>query len=154
MKFVLGYRTELFMIFLVPIQALQWYRFLRYSGTGSSAMMVPIRALRWYRLTDTIKECKYFVLPKTNVEFWSAKIERNRKRYAEEQHQLASMSWHCITIWECQLKSKVRQQTLESLVYTLSHIFLEDRRCKIYNSTDESLRIVAESKRGLQWSEK
>lgn len=42
------------MIFLVPIQALQWYRFLRYSGTGSSAMMVPIRALRWYRLTDTI----------------------------------------------------------------------------------------------------
>ena len=54
MKFVLGYRTELFMIFLVPIQALQWYRFLRYSGTDSSAMMVPIRALRWYRLTDTI----------------------------------------------------------------------------------------------------
>lgn len=56
MKFVLGYRTELFMIFLVPIQALQWYRFLRYSGTGSSAMMVPIRALRWYRLTDTINK--------------------------------------------------------------------------------------------------
>lgn len=58
MKFVLGYRTELFMIFLVPIQALQWYRFLRYSGTDSSAMMVPIRALRWYRLTYTIKLSK------------------------------------------------------------------------------------------------
>lgn len=26
MKFVLGYRTELFMIFLVPIRALRWYR--------------------------------------------------------------------------------------------------------------------------------
>ena len=56
MKFVFGYRTELFMIFLVPIRAIQWYRFLRYSGTGSSAMMVPIRALRWYRLTDTIRK--------------------------------------------------------------------------------------------------
>lgn len=56
MKFVFGYRTELFMIFLVPIRTIQWYRFLRYSGTGSSAMMVPIRALRWYRLTDTIKK--------------------------------------------------------------------------------------------------
>ncbi len=55
MKFILGYRTELFIIFLVPIHPLRWYRFLRYSGTGSSAMMVPIRALRWYRLTDTIK---------------------------------------------------------------------------------------------------
>ena len=54
MKFILGYRTELFIIFLVPIHPLRWYRFLRYSGTGSSAMMVPIRALRWYRLTDTI----------------------------------------------------------------------------------------------------
>ena len=114
----------------------------------------PDLVLRKYRTVIFIngcfwhghKECKNFVLPKTNVEFWSAKIERNRKRDAEEQHQLASMGWHCITIWECQLKSKVRQQTLESLVYTLSHIFLEDRRCKIYNSTDESLRIVAESK--------
>lgn len=54
MKFVFGYRTELFMIFLVPIRAIRWYRFIRYSGTGFSAMMVPIHALRWYRLTDTI----------------------------------------------------------------------------------------------------
>lgn len=64
MKFVFGYRTELFMIFLVPIRAIQWYRFLRYSGTGSSAMMVPIRALRWYRLTDTITNS----LPKAQIE--------------------------------------------------------------------------------------
>lgn len=54
MKFVLGDRTELFMIFLVPIRVIRWYRFIRYSGTGSSAMMVPFHALRWYRLTDTI----------------------------------------------------------------------------------------------------
>lgn len=56
MKFVLGYRTELFMIFLVPIRVIRWYRFIRYSGTDSSAMMVPFHALRWYRLTDTIKD--------------------------------------------------------------------------------------------------
>lgn len=74
--------------------------------------------------------CKYFVLPKTNVEFWSEKIERNRSRDVEEQRQLVSMGWHCITVWECQLKPKVRQQTLESLVYTLYHIFLEDRKKK------------------------
>lgn len=29
--------------------------------------------------------CKYFVLPKTNVEFWNEKIERNRSRDVEEQ---------------------------------------------------------------------
>ena len=56
MKFILGYRTELFMIFLVPIRVIRWYRFIRYSGTDSSAMMVPFHALRWYRLTDTITQ--------------------------------------------------------------------------------------------------
>jgi len=89
--------------------------------------------------------CKYFVLPKTNVKFWSEKIERNRNRDVEEQRQLASMGWHCITVWECQLKPKVRQQTLESLVYTLSHIFLEDRRVKPYEETECIPAIAAES---------
>lgn len=90
--------------------------------------------------------CKYFVLPKTNVEFWSEKIERNRSRDVEEQRQLASMGWHCITIWECQLKSKVRQQTLESLVYTLYHIFLEDRRVKPYKENDENFMLASDIK--------
>ena len=31
---------------LVPIGALRWYRFVRYSGTDSCAMMVPFR--RYY----------------------------------------------------------------------------------------------------------
>ena len=92
------------------------------------------------------QECKYFVLPKTNVVFWSAKIERNRKRDVEEQRQLASMGWHCITIWECQLKPRVRQQTLESLVYTLSCIFLEDRKVKSYGEVEEKTLMAAESK--------
>lgn len=98
--------------------------------------------------------CKYFVLPKTNVEFWRTKIERNQKRDVEEQCQLASMGWHCITVWECQLKPKVRQQTLESLVYTLSHIFLEDRRVKPYKETEDVYMMVAEQGNeydGNQW---
>ena len=34
---------------LVPIGALRWYRFVRYSGTDSCAMMVPFR--RYYQVT-------------------------------------------------------------------------------------------------------
>ena len=89
--------------------------------------------------------CKYFVLPKSNVEFWQNKIERNRVRDVEEQRQLASMGWYCITIWECQLKPKVRQQTLTALEYTLSHIFLEDRRVKPYEEIEEKSQMVAEN---------
>jgi len=71
-------------------------------------------------------------IPKTNREFWVKKIRRNMERDREEQRKLASMGWHCITIWECELKPKVREQTLESLAYTLNHIWLQDRkRCKM-----------------------
>ncbi len=88
--------------------------------------------------------CRHFVLPETNVEFWSAKIGRNRKRDAEAQRRLASMGWHCITVWECQLKPKVRQQTLKALEYTLCHIFLEDRRIKRYETAGERCLMAAE----------
>ena len=54
------------------------------------------------------------------------------------------MGWRCITIWECQLKPKVRQQTLEALEYTLCHIYLEDRRIKSYETTEEEYNMVAE----------
>ena len=38
--------------------------------------------------------------------------------------QLAAMGWHCITIWECELRPKLRAATLDSLAYTLNKIFL------------------------------
>lgn len=66
-------------------------------------------------------------------------------RDTEDQQKLASMGWHCITVWECQLRPKVRQQTLDALEYTLYHIFLEDRRVKPYETTEEDLSMVAES---------
>ena len=88
--------------------------------------------------------CRYFVLPKTNTEFWKAKIERNRARDIEEQRKLASMGWHCITVWECQLKPAVRKQTLESLVYTLNSIYLKDRTVKRYALPQEETSMAAE----------
>lgn len=89
--------------------------------------------------------CKYYTLPKTNIEFWKNKIERNRNRDLADRQKIVSMGWHCITIWECQLKPKVRQQTLEALVYILSHIFLEDRRIEPYKEREEALPTVADS---------
>lgn len=88
--------------------------------------------------------CRYFVLPKTNTEFWKAKIERNRARDIEEQRKLASMGWHCITVWECQLKPAVRKQTLVSLVYTLNSIYLKDRAVKRYVLPKEETSMAAE----------
>jgi DNA mismatch endonuclease (patch repair protein) len=67
-------------------------------------------------------------IPQTNREFWVAKIRRNQERDIEEQKALAEMGWHCITVWECELKPKVREQTLKSLAFTLNKIWLDDHR--------------------------
>ena len=60
-----------------------------------------------------------------------AKIRRNKERDKEEQKELAAMGWHCITVWECELKPQKREETLESIAFTLNHIWLQDRRCKM-----------------------
>ena len=69
-------------------------------------------------------------IPKTNREFWVAKIRRNKERDKEEQRKLAEMGWHCITVWECELKPSKREETLDSIAFTLNHIWLQDHtRC-------------------------
>jgi len=65
-------------------------------------------------------------IPKTNREFWVAKIRRNKERDKEEQRKLAEMGWHCITVWECELKPSKREETLDSIAFTLNHIWLQD----------------------------
>lgn len=49
------------------------------------------------------------------------------------------MGWHCITVWECELKPKVREQTLKSLAFTLNKIWLDDHRvsAKPYTQLEE-----------------
>lgn len=72
-------------------------------------------------------ECSCFKMPKSNTAFWQEKIARNKERDKRVQKELAQMGWHCITVWECELKPKVRELTLVSLEYTLNRIFLKDR---------------------------
>ena len=42
----------------------------------------------------------HFMLPRTNVDYWSAKIGRNRARDAETDALLAEAGWTVIRVWE------------------------------------------------------
>lgn len=93
------------------------------------------------------ENCRFFRMPKTNTDFWTKKIFRNRERDKADQKALAAMGWHCITIWECQLRPALRQQTLISLEYTLNHIFLKDHATGYpLLEEEEALGKVAEEK--------
>ena len=42
--------------------------------------------------------------PKTNADYWIAKIERNRVRDAHNEARLTSSGWRVVTVWECKIK--------------------------------------------------
>ena len=80
--------------------------------------------------TLNIENSECCKIPKSNRDFWVAKIRRNKERDKEKQRELAKMGWHCITVWECELKPSKREETLDSLAFTLNHIWLQDHSLK------------------------
>ena len=52
------------------------------------------------------KGCSYATKSKTNIEFWEAKIARNRHRDEVTNAHLEALGWHVITVWECELRGK------------------------------------------------
>jgi DNA mismatch endonuclease, patch repair protein len=61
------------------------------------------------------KNCRNYVMPKTNKKFWYGKIENNVKRDHKNLNELKKMGWKIIIIWECQLRIKKRGKTLNNL---------------------------------------
>ena len=65
------------------------------------------------------KDCRYFVIPKTNTDFWLNKINTNIERDKRKQEALKELGWNVIVVWECELKPKVVEKTLDNLVYKI-----------------------------------
>lgn len=83
----------------------------------------PDIVLRKYHITIFVNGCfwhghvgcRYFVLPKTNSEWWNNKINATKKRDREARFALENLGWNVIEIWECELKTKTRERTLSAL---------------------------------------
>lgn len=65
------------------------------------------------------KGCRYFVVPKTRTEWWTSKINRNKQLDTEHNAKLRKMNWKIITIFECRLRPKFRNRTLQLLATRL-----------------------------------
>lgn len=62
------------------------------------------------------KDCPYFVMPKSNVQFWEPKLENNRYRDQKNIEELCAAGWRVIIVWECELKNRTREARLATLV--------------------------------------
>ncbi|MBC3539573.1 very short patch repair endonuclease [Rufibacter sediminis] len=56
--------------------------------------------------------CKYFVLPKTRTDWWANKLLTNKNKDLQNEKLLAEQGWKVLTVWECELKSKTKEETL------------------------------------------
>ena len=67
--------------------------------------------------------CKYFVWPKSNVEFWQEKINRNAERDKANYASLEALGWRVIFLWECELKKDKFEQTMQRLMNEIQRVF-------------------------------
>lgn len=66
------------------------------------------------------EECRYYRLPKSNVDFWQEKIERNRARDARNEAELKALGWRVLRVWECDIRTVAgRSEYLDSLYNTI-----------------------------------
>ena len=67
------------------------------------------------------KDCKYYTVPKTNTDFWVAKVARNQERDQEVWRRLEAKGWSVIIVWECQLKNAVLEDTVNRVAAEIRH---------------------------------
>ncbi len=59
--------------------------------------------------------CSRSTLPKTNQDYWIPKIQRNVERDRQNIKALEDAGWQVIVIWECELKKKTLEETMNSV---------------------------------------
>lgn len=65
--------------------------------------------------------CKYYRLPKSNVEFWENKIRNNKARDARNEEQLKALGWSVMRVWECDIRKVAgREEYLQHLYDTIT----------------------------------
>ena len=91
------------------------------------------------------KNCRNYVIPKTNTDFWTAKIARNQERDQEVWRKLEAKGWSVIIVWECQLKKGVLEQTVTEVQ---SEILRNGQK---YFMEQEYRRLIREEYRRHSW---
>lgn len=97
---------------------------LRYRVNNRKLSGSPDIVLKKYRTVVFIdgcfwhghEGCRYYHLPKSNVDFWRQKIAMNIARDYFNNVDLRLAGWRVIRIWECEIRTKAkREETLPKL---------------------------------------
>lgn len=88
--------------------------------------------------------CDKFRMPKTNVEFWENKINRNQQRDQQNYQLLKDNGWQVIVVWECQLTPEQIDRTMYEVELLLNEKLLslyQTPQPTIYRQNDEGTNL-------------
>lgn len=77
--------------------------------------------------------CKYAYTPKSRIEFWQAKFDRNTERDQKVKDELSGLGIRCLIIWECTIRKMKKDKQLNDVVLNRIETFL--------NSSESFLEI-------------
>lgn len=84
--------------------------------------------------------CKYYHMPKSNIEFWKQKIKNNIARDVRNENELKSLGWRVIRVWECDIRKVAgREEYLQRLYDTITQ---PQPNC--YETAYETIPMAAE----------
>lgn len=69
--------------------------------------------------------CKYAYTPKSNVQFWTEKFNKNLRRDSVVREQLKAENIRVLVVWECTVRKMMKDETLEQNVLAEIKNFLE-----------------------------
>ena len=67
------------------------------------------------------KGCSKYTVPKTNTEFWTAKVARNQARDQEVWRKLEAHGWAVVIVWECELDKAHLADTIDRVSSEIIH---------------------------------
>lgn len=73
----------------------------------SQHKVIFVHGCFWHRHAN----CALARMPKSRIDFWTAKLEGNRKRDKRNKRALSREGWKILTIWECELNDAVRLES-------------------------------------------
>lgn len=68
---------------------------------------------------------KRYIMPKTNIEYWSKKITRNRRRDKEVNRKLKQNGWKAVRLWAYDVKHR-----LDKCIKIIFKELEKKKRCK------------------------
>ena len=124
-----------------------WRRGFRYRVNVKGLPGSPDIVLAKYRTVIFVhgcfwhghRGCKNYTVPKTNTEFWVAKVARNQERDQEVWRQLEAKGWSVVIVWECELKGASLDDTVARVAAEIV------RNGEAYRAAKEERRRIREA---------